>query len=449
MTSTKKPTQLDSLSIRNYRCFKELNIQFNASLTVVVAPNGSGKTAILDAVAVAFRLFVDTIQTREGSLGFDHADIRKQLGSDGTMYSVLPTSFQASGVINGTALNWTRSLESDEPRAKTTFVNAAEIKQAATDLRQHLQDFGDAKRTDSPVLPLFAYYGTGRLFGAHKLTKKKMEGGTNRLLGYEDCLSSASRYKYFEDWFERFSRVAQQEKTDGKPSAHAPKEKLDAVASAVNALLAPTGWHNLSWDFAEDQIVATHPEHGTLPVDHLSDGIRNMIGMVGDIAHRCTRLNPQLGVEAARASHGIVMIDEVDMHLHPEWQQTVIQSLRDAFPLIQFIVTTHSPQVLSTVSREQIRVLIRDTAGNWHADKPKISPYGHASNISLEHIMGVGAIPIQTADQKGLQLKIRKYEDLLANGDGATADAAALKSELDAAGYESPSDNPGAWQLYQ
>lgn len=447
MTPTKTHTRLDSLTLRNYRCFPELEVQFHPALTVVVAPNGSGKTAILDAVAVAFRLFVDTIQTREGSLGFDHADIRRQLGSDGTMYSVLPTNFHAQGAIGNKPLRWSRALESDKPRAKTTFVDALSIKDAATTLRKHLQDFADTKRADSPVLPLLAYYGTGRLFGAHKLTKKKAEGGTNRLLGYEDCLTSASRYKFFEDWFERFSRVAQQDKTDGRQSAHAPREKLEAVTSAVNALLAPSGWQNLSWDFAEDQIVATHLEHGTLPVDHLSDGIRNMIGMVGDIAHRCTRLNPQLGVEAARQTHGIVMIDEVDMHLHPEWQQVVIQSLRDAFPLLQFIVSTHSPQVLTTVKSENIRVLGRGADGQWQARPPDHSPFARESKDALAYVMGVDPLPLKTEEQRDFQEKIRAYEQLVRHGKMDSNEARRLRSEIDAAGYEIPAADLALWEF--
>ncbi len=425
MSTGAQLTHLDRLVLLNYRCFPSLDIQFHRSLTVVVAPNGSGKTAILDAVAIAVRLFVDTIQTRDGSLGFDHTDIRQQLGSDGTMYSVPPTSFNANGTICEQALSWSRSLDSDAPRAKTTFVNAASLKNAATSLRKHLQDFADAKRPDSPVLPIFAYYGTGRLFGAHKLTQKKMEGGTNRLLGYADCLSSASRYKYFEDWFERFSRVAQQEKADDKLSTHAPKEKLEAVASAVNALLAPSGWHGLSWDFAEDQITATHREHGTLPVDHLSDGIRNMIGVAGDIAHRCTRLNPQLGSAAARETHGIVMIDEVDMHLHPEWQQVVIQSLRDAFPRLQFIVTTHSPQVLTTVKSENIRVLGRNAAGTWEALPPPQEIKGVESAVALNNVMGVNPIP-PVDEAKWLA----DYVVHIENGTLSEPDAVALREKL-------------------
>lgn len=441
------PSHLDRLILLNYRCFPALDISFNPGLTVIVAPNGSGKTAVLDAVAVALRLFIDTIQTRQGSLGFDHTDIRRQLGSDGTMYSALPTSFHAKGTIGNIPLGWSRTLESDKPKAKTTFAEASQIKNAASTLRKHLQDFADAKRTDSPLLPLFAYYGTGRLFGAHKLTKKKAEGGTNRLLGYEDCLSSASRYKYFEDWFERFSRVAQQEKKDGKPSTHTPKEKLEAVTNAVNALLAPSGWQNLSWDFAEDQIVATHGEHGTLPVDHLSDGIRNMIGMVGDIAHRCTRLNPQLGATAARHTHGIVMIDEVDMHLHPEWQQVVIQSLRDAFPLLQFIVTTHSPQVLTTVTRDNIRVIGRDIDGNWQAPPPDHSPFARESKDALAEVMHVDPIPLKTEEQRAFQELLSDYEQHIRQGRKESREATDLRAKIDAAGYEIPAADLALWEF--
>ena len=193
----------------------------------------------------------------------------------------------------------------------------------------------------------------------------------------------------------------------------------------MNSLLAPSGWRNLSWDFAEDQIVANHPEHGTLPVDRLSDGIRNMIGMVGDIAHRCTRLNPHLGSQAARQTHGIVMIDEVDMHLHPEWQQVVIQSLQDAFPLLQFIVTTHSPQVLTTVKSENIRVLGRDAAGAWEALPPPQEIKGVESAVALNTVMRVNPIP-PVDEAKWLTDYVAHVE----NSSHTSAEAVALREKL-------------------
>jgi predicted ATP-binding protein involved in virulence len=441
------PTRLDRLFLTNYRCFPFLDIELHPSLTVIVAPNGSGKTAILDAISVAWRLFVDTLLTKPNSVGFDHDDVRLQLSADRTMEPMLPISFAAKGHLAGSALHWSRTLDSDKPRAKTTFVEALDLKERAQALRAHISAYADNKRPDAPELPIVAYYGTGRLFGAHKLTRKKKSGGTSRILGYEDCLTSASRYKFFEDWFERFSREAQQEGTTAKQSAHNPREKLSAVARAVDALLAPSGWHGLAWDFAEDQIVATHPEHGTLPVSHLSDGIRNVIGMAGDIAHRCTRLNPHLGAAAARATNGIVMIDEVDMHLHPEWQQVVIQSLRDAFPLIQFIVTTHSPQVLTTVKSANIRVLRRDTDGKWQAVPPTQSPFARESKDALAYVMGVDPLPLKTEEQRGFQETIRSYEQLVRRGHKESGEARQLRAQIDAAGYEISSAELALWEF--
>jgi predicted ATP-binding protein involved in virulence len=101
----------------------------------------------------------------------------------------------------------------------------------------------------------------------------------------------------------------------------------------------------------------SHDRLGTMPVDMLSDGLRNAIAMVADLAFRTYKLNPHLGSEAARNTPGVALIDEVDMFLHPSWQQTILGSLREAFPRVQFIVSTHSPQVLTTVPSECIRIL--------------------------------------------------------------------------------------------
>ena len=118
-----------------------------------------------------------------------------------------------------------------------------------------------------------------------------------------------------------------------------------------------------------------------------------MISLAADLAWRCTKLNPQFGHKASIDSPGIVMIDEVDMHLHPQWQQRVIASLRRAFPKIQFIVTTHSPQVLSTVRRENIRLLGTNEAGQMTVSEPLADSYGEPSNDVLQAIMHVDPQP--------------------------------------------------------
>lgn len=387
---------LYSLNLINYRCFPELILDFRDRLTVFVAPNGGGKTAVLDGVAVALRLFVDTMEGRPASKGFEAQDIRLVLNPDQKMEPVTPVRLEAWGMFLGDEIHWSRERQSEEA-SRTTTAEAWKLKQFATRLSMENIDWAEGKIPDPPLFPLVSYYGTGRLWGTMvRLTngKKTMETAPNaRHRGYTDCLSSISHYKYFFDWFRRFSYEAKKENPEEKDSPHEPQRILAAVRKAVDTAIAPSGWHGLQWDFAEDTIVAQHPTYGRLPVGILSDGIRNMIGMVADIAHRAARLNPHLGESAAIESPGIVLIDEVDMHLHPEWQQVVLQSLQQAFPLIQFIVTTHSPQVLSTVPSDCIRVLIQNSDGAWEAKTHNEQTRGMESAYVMATVMNTDSIP--------------------------------------------------------
>lgn len=144
--------------------------------------------------------------------------------------------------------------------------------------------------------------------------------------------------------------------------------------------------------------MAHHEQYGELPVALLSDGIRNMIGMVADIAFRATKLNPQLGAEASTETPGVVLIDEVDMHLHPEWQQVVLQNLITAFPSLQFIVTTHSPQVLTSIDASCIRLLRQEFDPETKnriavVELIQTQTRGVSSADLLAQIMGIDPIP--------------------------------------------------------
>jgi predicted ATP-binding protein involved in virulence len=157
-----------------------------------------------------------------------------------------------------------------------------------------------------------------------------------------------------------------------------------------------------------------------------------MIGLVADIAHRTARLNPHLGESAAIETPGIVLIDEVDMHLHPQWQQVVLKSLEQAFPLLQFIVTTHSPQVLTTLRKENIRIFSCDEQGKWTAPEPATSPLAHESGDALAHIMGTHPRP----EIQNVLPDLHAYELLARAGKGDTNEAREIQKRLDAAGFE-------------
>jgi len=163
----------------------------------------------------------------------------------------------------------------------------------------------------------------------------------------------------------------------------------------VNHLITKiTGWRDIAYSAQyHQQLVLSHPEHGTLPLEMLSDGLRNMVAMVADLAFRAFKLNPHLKKEAAERSRGIVLIDEVDMFLHPAWQQTVLTSLHDAFPQIQFIVTTHSPQVLSTIHRDNIRIIKRDEDYSITALPPPEETVGVESQVVLNKVFETNPVP--------------------------------------------------------
>jgi predicted ATP-binding protein involved in virulence len=166
-----------------------------------------------------------------------------------------------------------------------------------------------------------------------------------------------------------------------------------------------------------------HDEYGVLKVELLSDGIRSVLAMVGDIAYRCIKLNPHLGLNAAKETQGVIMIDEVEMHLHPAWQQTVLVDLIKAFPKIQFIVTTHSPQVISTVPSHQIRILDENNVYSAEA-----GTQGAESSRILKRIFGVDPRPQNNPTTKLLI----KYLDLVYSDKWGEIEAKDIRQELDA-----------------
>jgi predicted ATP-binding protein involved in virulence len=417
-------THLARLELENFRLFDRFALDFHPRLTVLVAPNGGGKTAVLDAVAVALRYFVDKARGAAASHGFDASDIRLVRGDSGGMAEAGAVRLSARGTIAGQKTSWRRELAT--PGGKTTYVEAKELEVRAVELRSALATYSKHGPGHAPpMLPVVAYYGTGRLWRGLKTTEFKKLSAENLAMntgGYLDCLEPSSSFGQFSVWFERVVREAQDEATTGVSSEHNPTVRLDAVRKAIDLVLQPARWSNLGWSFVTAEMMMVHETQGRLPFRQLSDGVRAMVSLVGDLAHRCVRLNPHFGADACIQTHGIVLIDEVDMHLHPEWQQLVIDALQRAFPQVQFIVTTHSPQVLSTVKRDSIRVLDPDSQT---AHIPSEETRGVEAASTLAMVMGVHPTPgVEEAHW------VTEYEALIEQGRSDSPDALALREKI-------------------
>lgn len=435
--------RIDRLSLRNFRCFPEVTIDLHPRLTVIVANNGQGKTAILDAVAIALGPFVGAFDDGKDR-AFERDDIRLLHTGTGNRMELADggAALEADGVVSHAATSWKRQLAG--PKSRTTRKDAQTLTEAGKKLQSLVRQEAEAMTTGA-CLPLVAYYPTDRLWNIRRLPYKPLPR-TSRMVGYTHCLESGSDFHLMAEWFRYWSYASLEHRHKGQREGKGsqPSEadnSLEVVQKAINTCLAPSGWGEIDFSIDRQEIVARHPQHGELPVGMLSDGIRSMLTLVADIAFRAVKLNPGLGPNAAVATDGVVLIDEIDMHLHPSWQQTVLASLCEAFPRVQFIVTTHSPQVLTTVSNEHIRV-VYEVDGSHRAEPPEFSPLAHESGDALAKIMGT-----QREPELALQDDIRRYELLVRSGREASAEAEALHEKLVQQGYQFHDSDLTTWRF--
>lgn len=351
--------RLKRLKLNNFRRFRDFEIDFHEQLTVIVARNGLGKTSVLDAITVVLGTFVGAFDFGKAT-HLERSDAT-YLRTPDNPYGRQQYPITVYAEFDDPSMKVCRQLTG--PKNKTTIKDAIEITSYGKKLQQSVRDI------NLEALPVVAYYGTGRLWKAHKNKERKRVLSESRTMGYEDCLSSISSFTQLQQWMTKasFALLQQFMAERTRKVFHNPypdkihiATEIAVIQKAVNQMLSEAGWNEFEHSFYHDELTMFHDDHGILPVSLLSDGVRAMVSLVADLAFRCVKLNGFLGDQVLNETKGIVLIDEVDLHLHPSWQQTVLPNLLKIFPSIQFIVTTHSPQVLTTVKPECIRGLLLD-----------------------------------------------------------------------------------------
>lgn len=422
---------ISKIHLQNFRCYTDFSMEFGKNLTVIVAENGRGKTAILDGLAIALAPYLTAFPGIKAR-NFQENDVRMVLESNTDadalriqrMKYLLPIVVEAEvETAEGENIIWKREMKSLHGR--TTSADAKVVSEYGEKLAKALNEADDAKL----VLPVLGYYGTSRMWNDSSLlaTDKKID--LSRTSGYVECLEPSGSYNTFGQWFRyatmsalEYDRViAEKQLTEKNPY----RMILKAVTNAVIRCIRSMGWDDLKYSFAAQNLLISHPKKGELPLEALSDGARSVISMAADIAYRMARLNPDLGEDVAQKTPGVVLIDEVDMHLHPSWQQTVVHDLTTAFPMVQFIMTTHSPQVLTSVPAEAIRIL------HWDDDLVEIEEpafsLGAESSQLLKDIQNVETRPVRLPIVQDLQ----RYLTLVSKDQWDTPEALELRKKLD------------------
>ncbi|MBR6122454.1 AAA family ATPase [Candidatus Saccharibacteria bacterium] len=419
--------RLSKVKYHNFRGFEEKEFSLDSPLVLFVGDNAKGKTSALRGIALALSSWVSAFPEIK-SLKYTWDDVRKVAVREGAEIPTFNPSSESfvkciavedKGPFNiPTPIDWIRQYGSHS--------NSDYLKKEA---KQYLQSIEKEKQTD---LPYFGFYGTGRLWNVDKrLTEKKEKTATrdSRYKAYQDALEASSTEKLLRKWIAKL-RFA--EFTGGKPSS-----VLASVWTCLKKIIP--GVLNVDWNPKEEDLVFEFKDGKSLPLSNLSEGQRIVASLVTDLCIRISLLNPHLNGYARELTTGVVLIDEIDLHLHPKWQKTIVPNLAELFPNIQFILTSHSPFIIQSLEGVKGARII-----NLDDDE---SPYDYSRQTYrsvediAENVMNV-VMPQRSEHYMAMKKAAKDFFDLLKEVSANENAKEAAKRKLDELVARYGTDNP-------
>jgi len=356
---------LKSFELLNFRGISRMPLTFTSRTTAFLGVNGVGKSSVLDALAIALSSMTERI-VGQASKARDISPDDIQNGQD---FSRLIVSVNLDGAPTSWAVARNRKAGKHTPERSSDF----EALNDRTGLLNGRMLYRESNQL--PInLPLAVYYDVHRAVLDVPLRVKEKLKNTPRE-AYNDALGhGGTDFRGFFAWF-RDREDAENERIRDVVD-HRDRD-LMAVRAAIEAF---TKFTDLRIRRKPTLRMTVKKEDAELNVLQLSDGEKCLLALVGDLARRLSLLNTER--DNPLEGEGIVLIDEIDLHLHPKWQRTVVASLERTFPNCQFIITTHSPQIVGELRPNQIFLLHPQGYGH-----PQVS-YGLDSSRVLEEIMG-------------------------------------------------------------
>ncbi len=364
--------RIRNVRMRNFKCFEDETLALHPRFTLVAGDNGSGKTSVLDALAVAAGVWLvelpdsTLLNSRRSIL---HKEIRlasRQEGDRRQFLECRPVIIDAYGELCGRELSWRRQIR--EGGTRTTNADARE---AVAAIRDH---FRRATVGEDVLTPVVAYYGAGRGWLPARDRNRngrptKPGAPARRWDAFYDCFEERIRTTDLQYWFQREAVASASRRGRWRPG-------YEVVKQAVLGCLETAD--DLWFDGDRSELVVSFGGAGQ-PFSNLSAGQQMMVSMVADIAIKAVTHNAHLVAEAGGSTDvpsvleqtpGLILIDELDVHLHPKWQRRVVGDLKDTFPRMQFVCTSHSPFIIQSLDEGELRLLGETELRAEYSDRP-------------------------------------------------------------------------------
>lgn len=339
------PMKLEHLTLENFRACERLDLELGRRLTVLLGSNGSGKTTVLDGIAVGLGAVLTHLPTVTGISFKSSGDIRQ--------FKNIQAPYTRIELTAADGLKWDRIKRRDKSKTTAKQVpQATGLKALESYLDQNVIDRLNAG--EDYQVPMMAYYGVSRAVLQVPLRRKGFPKSHTRLEALKQALDAHSSFKDAFIWFYNKENEENRLQKDKRDFDITLKE-LDAVRTAIQSIFPEISNPHIE---TSPLRLAVTINGETLDVMQLSDGYKTLLGLVIDLSIRLGLANPHL--DNPLTAQAVVMIDEVDLHLHPSWQRRVLGDLLRTFPNTQFILTTHSPFVVETLNNHLKRQQLGD-----------------------------------------------------------------------------------------
>ncbi|HCM6055451.1 TPA: AAA family ATPase [Klebsiella aerogenes] len=426
---------LKKIAIVDFKRLRDVIVNLEDDLTVFVADNGYGKTTLLDAIAISLSWLRSNIQKKDKPGSYiREMDINN---SKDALYASIAATFKVQELHTNVLIT---SVKEGVSFKRSNDLQ--EIKLLAT-MYRYVNTF-----LDNSSLPVMAYYSIVRsVVGGgidNKRKNNKNKVSWSKFDVYDDFIFDRNDFGEFLNWLMFLSNKSRHENAIVTDNPESLKKEIESISSTIEQLRAVSNidssiinnleisreekrlqlkkisndgilsssvlyknvinailkflpeFESINLVYSETDFKLVLTKNGIeLDAQQLSQGEKTILTLVGDLARRLSLLNPEL--QNPFEGKGIVLIDEIDLHLHPMWQQKIIERLLTTFPNVQFILSTHSPQVLSTVPARSIRILeeVQDELGNTSikAIKPRYQTKGLINSDALLYGMGTDPVP--------------------------------------------------------